>query len=198
MKYDVEILDESVLSEHFFTLKQYKVKHSSFLDGDCPPVVRERLEGKTAVSILLFDPREDAIVCVEQFRIGLMGVADRSWSIETVSGFCDVAHEKPQEVAAREVTEETGCELQGLIEVGEFFVSPGSSTERITVFVGCVDSSKVSGVHGLAHEGEEIRPVVIPREAAVSQLFTELNSTSIIIALQWLQINLDELNQRWL
>ena len=198
MKYDVEILDESVLSEHFFTLKQYKVTHSSFLDGDCPPVLRERLEGKTAVSILLFDPREDAIVCVEQFRIGLMGVADRSWSIETVSGFCDVAHEKPQEVAAREVTEETGCDLQDLIEVGEFFVSPGSSTERITVFVGCVDSSKVSGVHGLAHEGEEIRPVVIPREAAVSQLFTELNSTSIIIALQWLQINLDELNQRWL
>ena len=198
MKYDVEILDESLLSEHFFTLKQYKVKHSSFLEGDCPAVVRERLEGKTAVSILLFDPREDAIVCVEQFRIGLMGVADRSWSIETVSGFCDVAHEKPQEVAAREVTEETGCELQDLIEVGEFFVSPGSSTERITVFVGCVDSSKVSGIHGLAHEGEEIRPVVIPREAAVSQLFTELNSTSIIIALQWLQINLDELNQRWL
>jgi len=198
MKYDVEILDESVLSEHFFTLKQYKVTHSSFLDGDCPPVLRERLEGKTAVSILLFDPREDAIVCVEQFRIGLMGVADRSWSIETVSGFCDVAHEKPQEVAAREVTEETGCELQDLIEVGEFFVSPGSSTERITVFLGCVDSSKVTGVHGLAHEGEEIRPVVIPREAAVSQLFTELNSTSIIIALQWLQINLDELNQRWL
>jgi len=198
MKYDVEILDESVLSEHFFTLKQYKVTHSSFLDGDCPPVLRERLEGKTAVSILLFDPREDAIVCVEQFRIGLMGVADRSWSIETVSGFCDVAHEKPQEVAAREVTEETGCDLQDLIEVGEFFVSPGSSTERITVFVGCVDSSKVTGVHGLAHEGEEIRPVVIPREAAVSQLFKELNSTSIIIALQWLQINLDELNQRWL
>ena len=198
MKYDVEILDESVLSEHFFTLKQYKVKHSSFLEGDCPPVLRERLEGKTAVSILLFDPREDAIVCVEQFRIGLMGVADRSWSIETVYGFCDVAHEKPQEVAAREVTEETGCELQDLIEVGEFFVSPGSSTERITVFLGCVDSSKVTGVHGLAHEGEEIRPVVIPREAAVSQLFKELNSTSIIIALQWLQINLDELNQRWL
>ena len=198
MKYDVEILDESVLSEHFFTLKQYKVTHSSFLDGDCPPVLRERLEGKTAVSILLFDPREDAIVCVEQFRIGLMGVADRSWSIETVSGFCDVAHEKPQEVAAREVTEETGCELQDLIEVGEFFVSPGGSTERITVFVGCVDSSKVSGVHGLAHEGEEIRPLVIPRETAVSQLFEELNSTSIIIALQWLQLNLDKLNQRWL
>jgi len=198
MKYDVEILDESLLSEHFFTLKQYKVKHSSFLEGDCPAVVRERLEGKTAVSILLFDPCKDAIVCVEQFRIGLMGISDRSWSIETVSGFCDVAHEKPQEVAAREVTEETGCDLQDLIEVGEFFVSPGSSTERITVFVGCVDSSKVSGVHGLAHEGEEIRPVVIPREAAVSQLFTELNSTSIIIALQWLQINLDELNQRWL
>jgi len=198
MKYDVEILDESVLSEHFFTLKQYKVKHSSFLEGDCPAVVRERLEGKTAVSILLFDPCKDAIVCVEQFRIGLMGVADRSWSIETVSGFCDVAHEKPQEVAAREVTEETGCDLQDLIEVGEFFVSPGGSTERITVFVGCVDSSKVSGVHGLAQEGEEIRPVVIPREAALSQLFRELNSTSIIIALQWLQINLDELNQRWL
>ena len=197
MKYDVEILDESVLSEHFFTLKQYKVKHSSFLEGDCSPVVRERLEGTSAVSILLFDPHRDVIVCVEQFRIGLMGVADRSWSIETVSGFCDVAHEMPQEVAAREVTEETGCELRDFMEVGEFFVSPGGSTERITVFVGCVDSSKVSGVHGLAHEGEEIRPLVIARETAVNQLFKELNSTSIIIALQWLQMNLDELNHRW-
>jgi len=39
---------------------------------------------------------------------------------------------------------------------------------------------------------------VIARETAVNQLFEELNSTSIIIALQWLQINLDELNQRWL
>ena len=198
MKYDVEILEESVLSEHFFTLKQYKVKHSSFLEGDCSAVVRERLEGKTAVSILLFDPRKDAIVCVEQFRIGLMGVADHSWSIETVSGFCDIAHEQPHEVAAREVVEEAGCELQDLIKVGEFFVSPGSSTERITVFVGCVGSAKVSGVHGLAHEGEEIRPLVISREAAMIQLFKELNSTSIIIALQWLQLNLDELNQRWL
>ena len=63
MKYDVEILDELVLSEQFFKLKQYKVKHSSFLAGDCPAVVRERLEGKTAVSILLFDPRKDVIVC---------------------------------------------------------------------------------------------------------------------------------------
>ena len=198
MKYDVEILDETVLSEHFFTLKQYKVKHSSFLEGDCSAVVRERLEGKTAVSILLFDPRKDAIVCVEQFRIGLLGIAEQPWSIETVSGFCDSDHENPYQVAAREVVEETGCEPKDIIEIGEFFVSPGGSTERITVYVALVDSSEISGVHGLAHEGEEIRPLVIPREAAVSQLFKELNSTSIIIALQWLQINLDELNQRWL
>jgi hypothetical protein len=39
---------------------------------------------------------------------------------------------------------------------------------------------------------------VIARETAVNQLFKELNSTSIIIALQWLQMNLDELNHRWL
>ena len=159
--------------------------------------MRERLEGLAAVSVLLYDPGEDALVLVEQFRVGMMGVQDPPWCLETVSGFCDKDDEHPDEVARREVLEETGCAVTHLTPIGDFFVSPGMSVERIHLYCGAIDSRKAEGIHGLAHEGEEIRVVVMPREQAVDELFGRLNSTSILIALQWLQLNREALLEQW-
>jgi ADP-ribose pyrophosphatase len=53
-------------------------------------------------------------------------------------------------------------------------------------------------VHGLDHEGEDIRVVVMDADAAIAELYDgRANSTSIIIALQWLAINRPALKQRW-
>lgn len=192
-----EVLNAQPLSDRFFKLHRYQLRHSSFNGGWCEPIVRERLENLAAVSVLLFDPVEDALVLVEQFRVGMMGIDDPPWSLETVSGFCDSEHEQAQEVARREVLEETGCEVQHLTPIGSFFVSPGMSVEQIHLFVGAIDSTEADGVHGLEHEGEEIRVVVIPREQALEQLFGRLASTSILIALQWLELNREALLDQW-
>jgi len=192
-----EVLNAQPLSDRFFKLHRYELRHSSFNGGWCEPIVRERLENLAAVSVLLFDPVEDALVLVEQFRVGMMGIDDPPWSLETVSGFCDIEHEQAQEVARREVLEETGCEVQHLTPIGSFFVSPGMSVEQIHLFVGAIDSTEADGVHGLEHEGEEIRVVVIPREQALEQLFGQLSSTSILIALQWLELNREALLDQW-
>ena len=192
-----ELLQNETVWNGFLRLSRLQIRHSSFDGGWCEPVVRERLEGLAAVSVLLFDPDADELVLVEQFRAGLVDRIEPPWCIETVSGFCDRKHESVESVARREVMEETGCEVQFLTQLGEFFVSPGFSTEIITLFVAKVDATQAEGVHGLAEEGEEIRVVRRKREAALAGLFKDANSTSLLIALQWLEANRSRLLEEW-
>ena len=46
--------------------------------------------------------------------------------------------------------------------VCHYLVSPGSGTESVFVFVGCIDSTKIEGVHGVETEGEDIRTFTVP------------------------------------
>ena len=197
MSSEYEILQTEAAYRGFFKLNRYHLRHGSFDGGWCDAIIRERIEHLAAVSVLLFDPERDELVLVEQFRVGLMGQADLPWSLETVSGFCDTDHETPEQVARREVVEETGCELHALTRIGEFFVSPGMSVERINLYCGRVDSRTADGVHGLPHEGEEIRVVTMSRSNAVREIFGRLNSTSVIMALQWLEAHRSELLADW-
>lgn len=197
MDYEVDELDQESVYEGFLRLKSHRIRHASFNGGWCEPIVRERLEELSAVSVLLYDPHRDALVFVEQFRIGLLGQVDRPWTLETVSGFCDREHEPPEEVALREVGEETGCEASNLTAIGSFFVSPGISVEQIHLYCAQVDSRNARGVHGLAHEGEEMQVCVMSRADALGELFGRLCSTSVLIAVQWLEANLQRLLDQW-
>lgn len=192
-----ELLSNETVLDGFFKMNRYRLRHSSFHGGWCDDMVRERIERLAAVSVLLFDPALDRLVLVEQFRVGLMGAVDPPWSLETVSGFCDREHESPEQVARREVVEETGCTLKALTHIGEFFVSPGMSVERINLYCGWVDAADAGGVYGLEHEGEEMRVVTLSRDQARAELFGRLNSTSVIMAVQWLEANRASLLEQW-
>jgi ADP-ribose pyrophosphatase len=197
MAKDYEILDQETVWHGFFRLDRLRLRHESYEGGWCEPVVRERLERLAAVSVLLYDPEADSVVMVEQFRAGMVGSAERPWCLETVSGFCDRPNESVAAVARREVIEETGCTLSALTRIGEFFVSPGFSVETITLFCGRVDARCAGGIHGLAEEGEQIRVVVLDRQKALTELFDRINSTSALIALQWLEANRTMLQADW-
>lgn len=197
MKKDYQIIDSRTASDGFFKMKRLELRHTSYQGDWCPTVVRERIEDISAAAVLLYDPDQDAVVLVEQFRCGMMGVQDPPWCLEIVAGFCDKAHESPEDVARREVVEETGCEALDMRPIGSFFVSPGFSVEQIFLYVARVDSTRAAGIHGLAHEGEEIRVEVLSREEALAELFGRLNSTSALIALQWLDRNRARLLSDW-
>ncbi len=197
MTQEYELLDNQTILDGFFQMKRYRLRHSSFHGGWCAEITRERIERLAAVSVLLYDPLEDSLVLVEQFRVGLMGTVDPPWSIETVSGFCDRLRETPESVARREVVEETGCQLIALTHIGEFIVSPGMSVERINLYCGRVDATRAGGIHGVEHEGEEMRVVTMPRQEAVAALFGRLNTTSVIMAVQWLEASRETLLKEW-
>jgi ADP-ribose pyrophosphatase len=155
------------------------------------------MEALRAASVLLYDPRLDRVVLVEQFRIGAMEHQQDPWVIETVGGYLG-SGETPEEVARREALEEADCKIMNLEPICSFMVSPGISVDRIDLFCGEVDALQAGGVHGLDHEGEDIRVVVMEADQAIGELYTgRMNSTSIIIALQWLAVNREELRRRW-
>jgi ADP-ribose pyrophosphatase len=82
--------------------------------------------------------------------------------------------------------------------VCHYLVSPGSGTKSVFVFVGCVDSTKIEGVHGVETEGEDIRPFTIPLQEAYDAIASgKINNGMTIIALQWLMLNKEQVRTKW-
>ena len=196
MDYQIEILDQQEEKAGFLKVGHYKLRHSLFAGGWSHEISRDRLQGLGAVSVLLYDPKRDEVVLTEQFRVGAMETGKEAWLYETVSGHIG-KDEQPKDVAHRESREEAGCELKQLIPISEFWVSPGLSDEKIYLFCGIIDAEGVEGVHGLDDEHEDIRVCVLPAQQAIEELNGgRANSTSIIIALQWLALNQDKLRTK--
>ena len=195
---ETEILEQEFCHEGFFKLSRFRLRHSLFRGGWSDALVRERFErGHEVVAALLYDPARDSVVLVEQFRIGALENPGGAWLMETVAGVCDEG-EDPREVIRREVREEAGCDAQDLVEIAQFYVSPGGSTERVHLFCARVDSASAGDLQGLAHEGEDIRVHVLAAEQALDRLRAQTIDTGYtIIALQWLALYRSELRKRW-
>jgi ADP-ribose pyrophosphatase len=160
-------------------------------------MTRELLLRPRAVGVLLFDPVLEKVVLVRQIRIGMLDEGQDPWLLELVAGMVEPG-EQPQEVAARESLEEADLAPQNLVQISEYYNSPGISNERITLFCGRVDSAGAGGVFGLADEHEDIEVVVLDVEEAVSLVEAgKIHNAMTIIALQWLQLHRRELEASW-
>ena len=70
-----------------------------------------------------------------------------------------------------------GLELRELIPITRYFPSPGGSNEHVHLFCALVDSRGVSGIHGLAEEGEDIRVRVLSLAEARQALSDGVSTT---------------------
>jgi len=193
---DVQVSREAVY-QGFMQLQQVQVKHRLFEGGWSETFQRELLVRHPAVMVLLYDPKHDAVVLIEQFRVGALEDKHGPWLLEMVAGIVEPG-ESLAEVASRESLEEAGCEVQVLERVTQVWTSPGGSNENITLFCGKVDSSGVGGVHGLVEEHENICVRVVSYEMALQALKAGIiRDATSTIAMQWLQLNRDDLRKRW-
>ena len=130
---------------------------------------------------------------VRQFRVGLVDKGDSPWILELVAGMVE-AEEQLDEVAIREVREESNVEVSDLIKICDYFNSPGVSSEKVRLYLGIVTSEKMGGVYGLENENEDIEVVVMSYEDAINALKKGyLANAMSIIALQWLELNKTEI-----
>lgn len=193
---DVRIEADTVF-QGFLELQQLQVKHRLFNGGWSDTFQRELLVRGSAVMVLLYDPVQDAIVMVEQFRIGALTDQQSPWLLEMVAGMVDPG-ESLAEVARREALEEAGCEILQLEQLMQIWTTPGGSSEQMTLFYGKVNAAGVGGVHGLNEEHEDIRVHVLSYKEALRALAQGIiRDASSVIALQWLQLHKDELYKRW-
>ena len=89
--------------------------------------------------------------------------------LEAPAGLLD--GDDPETAIRREAEEETGYRVDAVTFLGEYFMSPGSVTERIAFFSGSYRAGeRVSEGGGLAGEGEDIEVVEVTLSEAVAMV----------------------------
>ena len=194
---DVRVLESADAFRGHYGVRRLTLEHRRFDGGWSEPVTRELFERGDAVGVLLWDPRRDELVMLEQFRVGAIRDSDSPWMLELVAGVVEPG-ESDAEVARRESREEAGLDVQALEPVACFFPSAGACSEQVRLFVGRVDSSNAGGVHGCDDEGEDILVHRLARQEVMGLLDAGVISNGhTLIALQWLRIHGDGLRRRW-
>ncbi|MGR3501120.1 NUDIX domain-containing protein [Pseudaestuariivita sp.] len=155
---DVALTNEGYGHGGFFALKTCDVAHARFDGREMAPTRREVFTAFDAALVLPYDPVQDCVLLVEQFRIAphLRG-SRTAWVLEPIAGLVD-AGEEPEEAARREAEEEAGLALKSLELIARGYPSPGASTEFYHMFLGLADlPESAEGLGGLDAEGEDIR-----------------------------------------
>lgn len=182
------------LYQGFFKLERYQVKHTLYEGGWSHPVIRELFRRGSCIAVLLYDPDQDQVVLIEQFRIGAVLHSGTPWLLEIVAGAIEV-DETAEAAAYRESLEEVGCEIQELHLINEFYTTPGGASERISLFCGKVDTRNIGGLKGLKEEDEDILVRTVSFDEAYNLIASgKINSAIPIIAIQWLSLNKTMIN----
>ncbi|OCG25764.1 ADP-ribose diphosphatase [Gilliamella sp. Fer1-1] len=197
-KNDIVNLTKRILYKGFFSLFEYRFQYRKF-DGSMSEVVtREILERGNAVVLLAYDAKRDKVVLIEQVRIAAIETQDSPWMLELIAGMMDHENESLEDVARREAMEEAGITIGRCKPIISYLASPGGLTEQLHILAGEVDSSTAKGIHGLAEESEDIKVHVVSRSQAYQWIEDGIiNNAASIIALQWLELNHQLLQNEW-
>ncbi len=139
-------------------------------------VKREVLVKNDAVAALVYDTLKSKYILVSQWRPG-----SSSEILEIVAGTLDVAGEDPRDCIRREIEEEIGYKTDSIKLIDECYVSPGGTSELVTIYY-CEVSEKISSGGGLEYEDIDI--IEMDRDELLQTRFRDAKT---IIALNWLK-----------
>ncbi len=190
---DVTVSQVTCKYHGFFKMNEYQLSHKLFNGGQSELIHREIFERGDAVVVMPYDPVQDKLLLIEQFRPGALRRADSPWLLEFIAGMFN-EQEKPVDVAIREAKEEADLQLneQEIQPIMEYLSSPGGMSESIHLYWAKVnaDEIKAGRVCGLDDEHEDILLHLVTREQALTLLSEgKITNAATIIALQWLALN---------
>ncbi len=192
---DATITPATPAAGAFFRFQGFDVRHARFDGGRSDPMRREVFVGVDAAMLLPYDPLRDKVLLLEQVRVGPMVRGDANpWMLEPVAGIVD-ARETPDAAALREAQEEAGITLRRLVPAGQYYPSPGATTDYFHAYVGLCDlTADAPYTGGLAAEGEDIRLHTMTFDAAMSLADSgEIATGPLLHLLYWLARHRDRL-----
>ena len=183
----------------FFSVEEHDLTYQKFNKEQSNVVTRSTLVSSDAVIILPYDPVNDRILLIEQFRSGPYVKGDENpWVLEPIAGLVDKG-ETPEVAGIREAQEEAHLEIKGLELVARSYPSPGISTEFFHQYIGIVellDSSNL--IAGLSSENEDIRSHVFEYEQFFEIIESgKANVGPLILLGLWLSKNRNRLRKKY-
>jgi len=152
----IERLIESRV-EYAGKIAKFRVDKVELPDGRT--ATREIIEHEPVVAIVPVHANGDVIL-VRQYRLATGGVI-----LEVPAGGVDQG-ESFREAAQRELSEEVGLRAGRLVQLADFYVSPGFLTERVISFL----ATELTDAPGEADEDEDIVVVRMPLGEAVAMV----------------------------
>ena len=153
-------------------------------NGEWQHQIRETYDRGDGAAVLLCDRTDSSVILIRQFRYPAFYRGESPYLIEVCAG--KLEGDDAETCARKEAEEETGYRVGELIKAYDCFMSPGSVTERLTLYVGFVDAPAGGAGGGLHHEGEDIEVLRVPVAEALRMVESgEIADAKTVLLLQY-------------
>lgn len=151
----VEIGGRKTLHDGFIHLESVEIRER-MADGSVHTAWREIHDHGHGVGVLPVDRTRGTVLLVRQLRYPALLLGDTPFLVEVCAGLRE-EDEDPAACSVREAEEELGYRVHDLEPVCEAYMSPGSLTERLNLYLATYSPDDRLGTGGgLIHEGEHI------------------------------------------
>ena len=185
----IKDVEKKLLSDNWYTLNKYTYKYQK-PDGTWETQNREAYDRGNGAAILLYNSEKKTVVLTRQFRMPTyVNGNEDGMMIEVCAGLLD--GDNPADCVRKETEEETGYKITNVQKVFQTYMSPGSVTEILYLFVGEYDESmKVSDGGGADDETENIEVLELDFNEAMKMVASgEIKDAKTIMLLQHAKLN---------
>ena len=185
---EIKVTETKLLSDNWYILNKVTFDYQK-KDGKVESHIREVYDRGNGAAILLYNTSKKTVILTRQFRLPTYLNGNKTgMMIEVCAGLLD--QDNAEEAVIRETEEETGYRLQKVQKVLETYMSPGSVTEILYLFVGEYDETmKVNDGGGLDAEQENIEVLEYTFEEAYNMIESgEITDAKTILLLQHAKI----------
>jgi ADP-ribose pyrophosphatase len=186
----VEVLEKHRDYDGVYKVDRARLRFERFDGRLSKPVTRLVFERGDSVCVLPYAPEKDAVLLIQQFRYPTYLRNGPGYLWEIVAGVQDRSRDRVA-VAHAELLEEAGYQVETLVPIMSFYLSPGACSERIYLYLAYVTSENhVSQGGGLAAEDEDIAVSLVSFQDAMNMIDSgSIVDAKTIAALQWLALH---------
>ncbi|PIF33445.1 nudix-type nucleoside diphosphatase (YffH/AdpP family) [Flavobacterium sp. 9] len=184
----IKVTETKLLSDNWYILNKVTFDYE-MKDGKIESHIREVYDRGNGAAILLYNTLKKTVILTRQFRLPTFLNGNKTgMMIEVCAGLLD--QDNAEQAVIRETEEETGYRLKKAQKVIETYMSPGSVTEILYLFVGEYDETmKVNDGGGLDAEQENIEVLEYTFDEAYAMIESgEITDAKTILLLQHAKI----------
>ncbi len=185
---EIKVTETKLLSDNWYILNKVTFDYQK-KDGKVESHIREVYDRGNGAAILLYNSSKKTVILTRQFRLPTYLNGNKTgMMIEVCAGLLD--QDNAEQAVIRETEEETGYRLNKVQKVIETYMSPGSVTEILYLFVGEYDETmKVNDGGGLDAEQENIEVLEYTFDEAYNMIESgEITDAKTIMLLQHAKI----------